>query len=82
MNELEKYWVAGLLEGEGCFGVYNIKRESGTTRQVYKIQILMTDEDVIRKLHSIIGGTICVQGKHTMRSEKHTMLAIVYTKEK
>lgn len=42
------YWVAGLIEGEGHFGL----RRQG--RDLF-IQVAMTDCDVIDRLHSILG---------------------------
>jgi hypothetical protein len=42
-------WVAGLIEGEGCF-TFN----KGTPR----LAIDMTDKDVLDKLASFIGGTV------------------------
>jgi len=42
-------WVAGLLEGEGCWSTHKGSR-SGS------LQCAMTDKDVIYKLKDIIGG--------------------------
>ncbi len=39
------YWIAGLLEGEGCFGFYN---------NCPTIQVNMTDKDVIDKAKIIL----------------------------
>src|SRR5665647_382263 len=51
MDNVEVAWVAGLLEGEGCFSL----KRSGASY----INCAMTDEDVIRKLYGLIGyGTI------------------------
>jgi hypothetical protein len=43
------YWIAGLLEGEGCFGTQKNGR-------VPNIQCRMTDRDVIDKLHALLPG--------------------------
>lgn len=47
-------WLAGLLEGEGSFLM---------TKAPYyrpKIQMQMSDEDVVRKAHEVAGvGTVC-----------------------
>jgi hypothetical protein len=40
------YWIAGLLEGEGCFSLK-------TTCNVASIQLCMTDEDVVRKFAAL-----------------------------
>lgn len=51
MNDTETAWVAGLLEGEGCF---HLKKKYGSY-----INCSMTDEDVIRRLHALVGcGTV------------------------
>lgn len=47
MTECEIWWLAGLLEGEGCF-THN--------SYVPMIQVSMKDEDVIRHLHEITGA--------------------------
>lgn len=41
-------WLAGLLEGEGCF----YSRCSPT------IQVYMTDEDIIRRAGALMGGNV------------------------
>ena len=51
MNQIEVAWLAGLLEGEGCFC---IKSSGGAY-----INVSMTDEDVVRRVHSLTGvGTV------------------------
>lgn len=47
MDQTELAWAAGLFEGEGCFTV-----SSGT---VPRAKMRSTDEDVVRRFHSIIG---------------------------
>lgn len=53
MKEHELHWVAGLLEGEGCF----TRKSNGTDKNIL-ISCHMTDEDVLLRLQSIIGGRI------------------------
>jgi hypothetical protein len=48
-------WVAGLLEGEGCFYLTTRHNKDGTPRPLLSVICTMTDEDVIRKLHATIG---------------------------
>lgn len=48
MNENTKYWLAGLLEGEGYFGVQ-------TETQPVRIALQMTDEDVVAKVAKLWG---------------------------
>lgn len=51
MNREELAWVAGLLEGEGCFDHFG--NSKGSKRRYARIQLLMTDEDVVRRAHVI-----------------------------
>ena len=62
MND-EFFWLAGLLEGEGCFG-------NGPPSQpnLPHISIQMTDEDVIRRVASIWGVSYF---KHRPRLAHH-----------
>ena len=46
MNETELAWVSGVFEGEGCIHL--------AERQII-LSVQMTDEDVVRRLHSITG---------------------------
>lgn len=50
-NLMQLQWVAGLIEGEGSFGVDNRKQSGYTPR----VSVGMTDEDVIRKAHAVTG---------------------------
>lgn len=53
MNINELNWIAGLLEGEGSFIFLNGRRA--------RISCGMTDLDVLEKLQTICGGSICKQ---------------------
>lgn len=41
-------WLAGLLEGEGCFDI-NVNGDP-------RIRLEMTDKDVVERAHGIMGG--------------------------
>lgn len=56
MRDIDLGWVAGLLEGEGCFSPVKRTRKSGEKYLYLRIQINMTDEDVIRRLHEVVGA--------------------------
>lgn len=45
MDDIELGWLAGLLEGEGCF---HVQRERWP-----RITLQMTDEDVVRRLYEV-----------------------------
>lgn len=51
MTESEVAWLAGLLEGEGCFGLTSNKHG-------LRITVGMTDLDTIEKIQRIAGGNI------------------------
>lgn len=54
MTKTETAWLAGLLEGEGCFRVY---RESRTNqgRDHLRVTVSMTDEDVLDRAAKLLG---------------------------
>lgn len=55
MNREDVAWLAGIIEGEGCF------THSGTT---ITVQLKMTDEDVVRRCQQIAGvGVFSVKGR-------------------
>ena len=49
LNDLERGWIAGLLEGEATFLINH-----GSARIICE----MTDFDVIKRLHDLCGGTV------------------------
>lgn len=56
MNDLELGYVAGIIDGEGWLGYrQKLDRRRGCKYGMLRIQVTMTDEDVIRRLHSITG---------------------------
>jgi hypothetical protein len=52
MTDTETYWVAGLLEGEGVFGLYHVPKFQP------RIKISLADEDVIRRYASLVAGKV------------------------
>jgi hypothetical protein len=49
MHRDDLLWLAGLLEGEGCFDLYNYR--SSTSRSPYaRVRLSMTDEDVVQRV--------------------------------
>ena len=47
-------WAAGIFEGEGCF-CFSASIKSQKGRGPLHASVKMTDEDVVRRFHSIIG---------------------------
>jgi hypothetical protein len=72
MDESEIAWLAGLLEGEGCFHLKTrgpVKKD-GTRYIGPVVDVNMTDEDVIRKLRDITGvGN--VQGPYSVSRKEN-----------
>lgn len=56
MKDIELAWFAGLFEGEGWFGVSYSKTVPGAAR-VVTLGLGSTDEDVIERIHALMGGT-------------------------
>lgn len=56
MNQADIMWLAGLLEGEGCFTIsHYTKMVDGEPKTYYygRIALAMTDEDVVRRAYEI-----------------------------
>ena len=52
----EKYlWIAGLLEGEGCFRIEKDQRKPHSKAQYVRIACEMTDKDTIERLQQYAG---------------------------
>lgn len=54
MSHSDRAWLAGLLEGEGCFGVYGRKRAARGREPWIElfptIRLRMTDEDIVARV--------------------------------
>lgn len=78
MTDIDIGWLAGLLEGEGCFSIFTRK----TAKWDYKtvaIHCEMTDEDTVRKAHMIAGvGNVIersnMSGRKDARQRKKTWI--------
>lgn len=67
MRTTDLHWVAGFLEGEGCFGVTHVNKNRYT---YLTIQVTSVDKDVLERLASATGvGRI--DGPHKTRSKLH-----------
>lgn len=67
ISEAERGYLAGLLEGEGSFFVWRLKRKSGRkglgADYMYvrpRISLTSTDRDVVYRLYDMTGGMGCV----------------------
>lgn len=50
------YWLAGLLEGEGCFSEQTYHKCGSHWRVLPSIELIMTDRDVVVRAGAMIGG--------------------------
>jgi hypothetical protein len=61
-------WVAGLLEGEGCFRLHRDNQTWGSRKYVYlrpRVVCSMTDQDVIERLQELTGMGRIALGRKT-----------------
>ncbi len=64
MTALETAWLAGLLEGEGCFTLHP-ERPHIPARAFIQLYVGMTDEDVVLRAAELIGGKVNVRQRHS-----------------
>ena len=68
-------WLAGLLEGEGCFRLYRDQQRQGKFVYLYhrpRIICAMTDRDVIERLQRVTGvGRISLGRKPSPRHKPY-----------
>lgn len=69
MSDRDLGWLAGILEGEGCFAMaWDLRRK----RRQVQVRVCMTDEDVVRRCQSISGlGTLTPQKPSTAWNKPH-----------
>lgn len=63
MNTKDIYWLAGLLEGEGCFGL------SGSKGGSARISLNMTDKDIVERAASLLGAEVKVVKRYPNRKQ-------------
>lgn len=58
LDHLERSYIAGFFDGEGTIGIRARKRTFKSTREYWECNVAVcnTDEDIMRWLHSKIGG--------------------------
>jgi hypothetical protein len=63
MSSVELAWLAAIVEGEGTFG--RARRPGG------QIRVVMTDQDIIQRLHAVTGlGLVHNRGRRTERHKE------------
>jgi hypothetical protein len=64
------YWLAGILEGEGCFYLAKLSSKYKNMKG-FCIKLAMTDKDVVERSAKIIGNNTIVYRRHNgLRSTK------------
>lgn len=73
LTEIEKAYLAGLIDGEGCIYMSKSHRIRGNGKPSYTLgfAMVMTSEDTIRYCHELTGvGAVCYFPRHK-KNEKH-----------
>lgn len=68
ISQTDLAWLAGLLEGEGYFGIDNRsanRYETSTTPAKPFIKLAMTDQDIVEKVSTMIGKRYFIAGRPT-----------------
>lgn len=55
MTKSERAWLAGILEGEGCFSICHRETSLGKKYSSFAIKLSMTDKDVVEKVFQLVG---------------------------
>ena len=71
ISEIDRAYIAGLLDGEGCFTAFTTHKKSkasnglyyGCRQTIYYIQILVVEEEPIRWLKEVTGSGYVFQRK-------------------
>jgi len=71
MTSEEIAWLAGIIEGEGYFGIYKGQWKPGIAR----LQIGMTDRDVIEKIANLLNTTVSINNRGKKKTCYFTSLA-------
>jgi hypothetical protein len=61
LTERDLGWLAGILEGEGCFSI----SQTGTVQ----VRVAMTDEDVVRRCQAVTGIGVILQQRQQQRQQ-------------
>ena len=70
LDPLDLMWLAGLLEGEGCFRLKEYHRKTGFA---ITLNLGMTDLDVVRKAASIMNSSVLLRkSRDTKRKPCYT----------
>lgn len=65
MDDRDLYWMAGLLEGEGCFTWAPLRGGSG--RKTPLIQLVINDYDVAKRYADLVGNSVGIKTRKSPR---------------
>lgn len=75
VTEVELAWLAGIIDGEGCVGMYNQNKRKGYHTVSPAIEIVNTDTELIEKVLDILIRLDCkpyIRGKNHNVKRKRT----------
>lgn len=55
MTKVDAAWVAGILEGEGCFSLQMRDSTTGDKYPSFCVKLAMTDADIVQRVHDCFG---------------------------
>lgn len=71
LTELEKAYIAGFFDGEGCVNLSCRNKKNGAIVSEITIEISNNDYEVMKFIHKLVGGTIYkrydLKHPHTLR---------------
>ena len=79
LTESQITWIAGLLEGEGYFGIDNRSKDRYDTSKSQPapyIRLVMTDEDVVAKLSNLVDKPYFIPQRKTLKGKTVYVLHI------
>ena len=79
LTESQIAWIAGILEGEGYFGIDNRSKkryENSKTPPTPYIRLAMTDEDVVAKLSTLVDKPYFIPNRKTVKDKTVYILHI------
>ena len=79
ITDIDIAWLAGLLEGEGCFHIANRIDSYGNKRIV--IQLCMTDKDIVERAANLLDVPLKCRNRKT-KSGKNLYTANVWDSDK
>lgn len=74
----QKAYLAGLIDGEGCIGIYKGKSGSGHRMHSIRVIVSMTDEAPVGFLHSLYGGRMREQPRPNGRSHWKDRYEVIF----